>query len=184
VSGTLTRITGSAKRIIYSSTSESRPILRTMVQILSENGPAIEVDLPRQFYWSMLPFSSAFSQVLQQPHSKVSCFSAHPRIFKLDHLHSNGRSVRPIGPWIHLVPTHLAGKMRPNSASPLCNYSRGSGEGHGTPGFTPDSGSSIRLKASIQKVRMSPGILGSHCWNCLVSQTLHSLIVSLQCRSH
>ncbi|KAJ7340581.1 hypothetical protein DFH08DRAFT_1012624 [Mycena albidolilacea] len=35
-------------------------------------------------------------------------------------------------------------------------------------GFTLDCGSSIRLEASIQKVRMSPGILGSHCWNCLV----------------
>jgi hypothetical protein len=81
---------------------------------------AIEVDLPRQLYWRMFDLTSAFPR-LQQAQLKASCFSAHPMIFKLDHLRSNGRSVQPIGPWIHSVPTHLAGKMQRTSASPPWN---------------------------------------------------------------
>jgi hypothetical protein len=72
---------------------------------------AIEVDLPRQFYWTMFSFASAFPR-LQQTHSKASCFSAHPRIFKLDHLRSNGQTAQHIGHWIHSVPIHLAWKMQ------------------------------------------------------------------------
>jgi hypothetical protein len=62
----------------------------------------------------------------------------------LDHLRSNGQSVRPIGPWIHLVPTDLAGKMQPTSASPLCSSPQMSQGTHGTAEFMPESVSSTR----------------------------------------
>jgi hypothetical protein len=79
---------------------------------------AIHIDLLVQFYWTMSDFASKFSQ-LQLPYPKAFCFSAHLKIFQLVSLHSNGPSVQPIGPWIHSVPTHVAGKMQPASASPL-----------------------------------------------------------------
>jgi hypothetical protein len=124
---------------------------------------AIEVHLARQLYWSVFGLTSALPQVVQWSYPMDSCISAHPRISKLGHLHSNGQIVRHIGPWIPRVPIHLAWKMQLTSASPLCGSLQRSGEGHGTPVFTQASASSTRPRVLIRIARMSPGILGIRC---------------------
>ncbi|KAJ7340564.1 hypothetical protein DFH08DRAFT_811782 [Mycena albidolilacea] len=68
---------------------------------------AIRVDLPRQFYWTMFSFASAYAR-LQKTHSNAFCFSAHPRIFKLANVCSSGQTAQHIGPLIQLDAERLS----------------------------------------------------------------------------
>jgi hypothetical protein len=97
--------------------------------------------------------------------SKACYFFAHPNTFKLDRHHTNGQTVRLIGPLIHPAAIHLTQKMRPTSDFPHCKYPRHWREGCGMLVFTQGSISSTRPKVSIQMTRMFPGISVIHCIN-------------------